>query len=197
MFDNYFYQDLNEDEQVLQVIRKHWISIIVPFIKTFVTWIILVILAPFILKYTIGVLGFFFILAVSLGYITYRWITWYFDTFIITSHRIIDIDQNSIFRRRVAEVRLEEIQDVTYETTGFISTSLDYGTVRAQTASTVPNIEMTYVTHPKEVQDLISSLQHDIKQKEKAANQQEIINLVKQQFNQTENKENNNDSPEE
>ena len=120
-----------------------------------------------------------------------------FDTFIITSHRIIDIDQNSIFRRRVAEVRLEEIQDVTYETTGFISTSLDYGTVRAQTASTVPNIEMTYVTHPKEVQDLISSLQHDIKQKEKAANQQEIINLVKQQFNQTENKENNNDSPEE
>ncbi|MFH1509024.1 MAG: hypothetical protein ABIE68_02580 [bacterium] len=186
MFDNYFTQELKPEEEVIIVIRKHWASIIISFIKVFVIWIILAVLTPLAFQQVMGIFLFFFVLSISLGYVTYHWITWYFDIFIITNLRIIDVDQHTIFRRTVSEVTLENIQDVTYEITGFVSATFNYGIVKVQSASAIPSIQMEYVKDPKQTQELISKLAHDIREKNQVVNAEELIRILQKQ--QTNNK---------
>jgi uncharacterized membrane protein YdbT with pleckstrin-like domain len=52
------------------------------------------------------------------------WIDYYFDIWIITSERIINIEQKGMFTRKVSELRFQKIQDVTTEVIGFLPTIL-------------------------------------------------------------------------
>lgn len=85
------------------------------------------------------------------------WLTWYEwwnDIYILTNQRLIDIDQKQLFHRTVAEVPLENLQDVTFEVRGIFPTLLNYGNVEIQTAS-FTEIDMVGVTDPQAVHQAV------------------------------------------
>jgi Bacterial PH domain len=54
---------------------------------------------------------------------------YYLSMQVVTSERVIDIDQQGIFKREVNEMPIENIEDVTYKQTGFWGTMFNFGNV--------------------------------------------------------------------
>lgn len=59
---------------------------------------------------------------------------YYLSIQIVTSERIIDVDQRGLFNREVNALSVNNIQDVNYKKSGFWGTLLNFGNVIVQTA---------------------------------------------------------------
>jgi uncharacterized membrane protein YdbT with pleckstrin-like domain len=92
-------------------------------------------------------------------YIFFTWIEFYFDVWIITDRKIINIEQWGLFNRQVGEFKYERIQDITVQIRGFIPTLLDYGDVHIQTAGAVSRYVFDDVPNPNEIKNMIMNLQ--------------------------------------
>ena len=64
---------------------------------------------------------------------------WYFNIFIVTDKRIIDIDFLYLLYKKFAEAQLFRIQDVSFRTGGITATMFNFGDVLIQTAGELPN----------------------------------------------------------
>jgi len=162
---------LEESEEVLKIVRKHWFVIVVELFGVF-----LMLIAPLLLF-----LVYFIIPAESLpivfhpenhipliayGIITWLlftlmtgftlWTHYHLDLWIITDRRIIVIDQIHFFNRKVSSFRLERLQDIKISVNGIIATFLNFGTIRAQTAGMGENSFRTSgLPDPRGLQSLI------------------------------------------
>lgn len=87
------------------------------------------------------------------------WVDYYFDIWIITSERIINIEQKGMFTRKVSELRYNKIEDITTEVTGFIPTVINYGDVRIQTAAEEAEFCFRTVSDPYHIKNIIMDLQ--------------------------------------
>ncbi|KKT79740.1 MAG: hypothetical protein UW75_C0009G0005 [Parcubacteria group bacterium GW2011_GWF2_44_8] len=84
------------------------------------------------------------------------WTHYYLDLWVITDHRIIVIDQIHFFNRKVSSFRLERLQDIKVSINGIVPTFLNYGTLRAQTASAAEsNFMTTGLPDPRGLQSMI------------------------------------------
>ncbi len=73
------------------------------------------------------------------------------DMWIVTTKRILNIEQNGLFSRTVSELRLYRIQDVTSSVNGFIHMMFDYGNVEIQTAGEHEHFLFEDVGHPNAI----------------------------------------------
>lgn len=141
---------LEPGEEILKTVRKHWFIIVTQLFGTF-----LMLLFPFFLLFLIALfphtlINFDFsiahytalitfavagwsILSLMAGFMT--WTHYYLDLWIITDRRIILVDQIHFFNRNVSIFRLERLQDIEFYVSGIIPTLLNFGTIKAQTAS--------------------------------------------------------------
>lgn len=140
---------------------------------------------------SIAVLGFVFfatnniiasasliVLLLALIYAFYYFLIWFYDIYIITNIRIICVNQKSLFTREFVETDLAKIDDVTYSIRGVFATIFKFGTVTVRT-STGLNIELTDLSDPDEIQEMIKNLAdvtHKKNNKEMSA--QELIDFI-------------------
>jgi uncharacterized membrane protein YdbT with pleckstrin-like domain len=87
------------------------------------------------------------------------WIDYYFDVWIVTSERIINVEQKGLFSREISELQLEKIQDISTEVLGVIPTFLNYGNIFIQTAGEKERFLFRCVPNPYHIKDAIMSLQ--------------------------------------
>lgn len=117
-----------------------------------------------IFSYAISAIVYYLWIIFWIAYILYEYYHWYRDKFIITDHRIIDIDQRGMFSRRVSEIELDRVQNVTYAVAGFFPTLFNFGTVTIQSAG---NNELTLkhiadpATHQREITILVKKVTED------------------------------------
>jgi len=83
------------------------------------------------------------------------WFKWRNGMYILTTERLIDVDQRSVFHRVVGELPIEHIQDVAYEVKGPLATMLNFGNVVVQTIGGGTTITMEVVESPHTVQQSI------------------------------------------
>ncbi len=156
------FENRNEDEKVILVLRKHpitnvgWISI---FVLMFMAPIVL---ANFpLLEFLpanfqfIAVMGWYLI---TIAYGLESFLTWFFNVYIVTDERIIDIDFYNLIYKEISDANIDKIQDVTYKMGGVIRTLLNYGDVFIQTASEVPAFEFLAVPSPDRVTRVLQDL---------------------------------------
>jgi len=94
-----------------------------------------------------------------IGILSFRaFVDYYFDLAIITTKRIIDVDQLGFFTQTVSEAELDQIQDVTARQSGFWQTIFDFGDVSVQTAAEKPRFIFEAVPHPYKVSRQILSV---------------------------------------
>ena len=87
------------------------------------------------------------------------WIDRYFDVWIVTNERLIDVEQKSFFNRVTSELELDKIQDVKVEVKGVLPTLFKYGSVFVQTAGTNRNFHVQDIKNPTAVKDVIIELE--------------------------------------
>ena len=162
LFKNYSFNK-EPDEKIIFMFRKHWVIITVSFIKALIS-LILFFLAIFligpsrvfnsiILSCILGIW-----LVVTLVYVSYEWLVWYLDLYILTDKRVIDIEQRTLFSRSISETTLDKIQDVTYEIHGFLATFFNYGNIKIETAGKETVISLDQIKDPEHIQKTIFHL---------------------------------------
>ncbi len=110
------------------------------------------IIAHFITVYTL----FYYLIVFS--YVLINFMTWFYNIFIVTNDRIVDINYSDIVVHNVSETKLNHVEDVRYNQSGFIPTLFNYGNLFAQTAGTEENFEAPSIPRPKEATDIITGL---------------------------------------
>jgi uncharacterized membrane protein YdbT with pleckstrin-like domain len=85
-------------------------------------------------------------------------IDYYLDVWIVTSQRIINIEQKGLFNREIAEHSLDKIQDVSGEQKGILQTFFSYGNVHVQTAGEIQRFIFQQIDNPFEVIRVINNL---------------------------------------
>jgi len=74
---------------------------------------------------------------------------------VITTSRIVDITQESLFNRRVSSFLLARVQDITTDVEGFFPTLIGYGALNVETAGSMEKFCMQGIAHPEATRDLI------------------------------------------
>lgn len=149
------------DEDVILTLRAHpivmvgWIfNSIALFIILFITNLFLPKVLVFNQILFVDIFGFFCILA----YGFYNFLIWYYNIGIVTNRRIIDVDYEMAIYREVSEARLNNIEDITSKSGGFLESFFDFGDVFVQTAGTNENIEFENIPQPADAVRIISDL---------------------------------------
>ncbi len=83
---------------------------------------------------------------------------WYFNVYIITNKRVIDVDFKGFWGKRVSEAQLTSVEDVTYETKKFLHILFDYGDIFMQTAAERTEFEFSAIPQPGLVHDKLTDL---------------------------------------
>ncbi|MFA5776678.1 MAG: PH domain-containing protein [Patescibacteria group bacterium] len=105
-----------------------------------------------------------FLLALfTFGYFFENFLSWYFNSYIVTNKRVVDIDFYGITHRRFSEAPLRNIEDITNNISGFGPVVFHYGDVSIQTAAEAREITFENVPNPDRVQDTVSDLISKIK----------------------------------
>lgn len=156
-----------EGERVQAIIRRHFILILGPAIGFFLFFctggvalflflgfgFIQTILSPIPLFFIL--LSLFFLTLWTLFFSVF--LHYYLDAWVVTTERIIDIEQISFFARDVSEFRLDRVQDITVVVRGLLETTLDFGDIRITTAGATTGFTIKSVPKPAELRKLISA----------------------------------------
>ena len=86
---------------------------------------------------------------------------WSNSLYILTTERIIDVDQRHVLHRVVGELPIENIQDAAYEVKGLLATLLNFGNVVVQTVGGATTITLKTVEAPYSVQQAILEARND------------------------------------
>ncbi len=164
-FSRYHFQGQRESEIVLRVVHRHWFDIATHFfvVVLFVAALFgSLSIIPLLHPDALGTEMFRFVLFIQNSlilliwlYAFLVWIDYFFDVWIITNERVINIEQKGLFVRTVSELKFSRIQDVTSEVSGMIPTMLNFGDVKVQTASEEDYFLFRRVPDPYHVKDLI------------------------------------------
>lgn len=168
-FSKFHFRDIGNDEKIIRVIHRNWFYLFQQFFIVFLVIGIFVFgldYAPmFFPQFMQGdnrslslFMQNFFMLAVWIyGFMI--WIDYYYDIWIITDQRIVNIEQKGLFSRTVSELRYSKIQDITTQVTGLLPTVLNYGDVKVQTAGEENEFIFRTVSDPYNVKNIIMDLQ--------------------------------------
>ncbi len=152
----------NFGEKVVFVLRRHMIVFLVEAVV-----ILFLASVPFVAYFAIGALmpdllvgpisRPLLILAAS-AYLIVVWhfliekfVDYYLDMWIVTTEKVLNIEQHGLFARTVSELDLSTVQDVTSEIKGIIPTLLNYGYVYIQTAGEKERFIFEQVSRPDKV----------------------------------------------
>jgi len=168
-FTKYHFTGQKNNEQILLVLHRHWFDILSQF---FVIFFMLAILfstffyLPLVfpaLRNNIGENIFLFLENTFLIFtwiiFFLIWIDYYFDVWIVTDQRIVNIEQKGLFGRVVSELELEKIQDITTDVSGIIPTFLNFGNLFIQTAAEKERFIFRNIPDPYSVKDTLMNLQ--------------------------------------
>ncbi len=145
----YHFQGQNRNEKIVLLLRRHPLVLIMNTLLLFIGIIfasVFYILLPLIASTFAeepwrSLWDLFAVMTMMFIWIAFFivFIDYYLDVWIVTTERIVDIEQKGLFRREVAGLTLTKIQDVSMTQTGIIPTFFNYGDVTIQTAGSVPH----------------------------------------------------------
>lgn len=152
------FESQGEEEEVVLLLRRHivtnlpWLAAgFIMFIAPAIIFPLLSFFNPIDLPFRFQFVFTVFWYVLTFGTTLMGFLNWYFNVYIVTNERIVDVDFIHLLYRQISSTRIVRIQDVTYKVGGVIRAIFDYGDVFIQTAGTEKNFEFDAVPHPEMV----------------------------------------------
>ncbi|MEK7626250.1 MAG: PH domain-containing protein [Patescibacteria group bacterium] len=159
---------LSVGEQKLTEIRRHPFGIIILYIQaTFallLSTLLIVFLLPSVTE-TLGlssgatnaIVGLFGLIALVLVVLFLLIATWIYNRslLIVTTRNVTLINQIGLFNRKVSEIAMTNIEDVTSHKEGIFPTIFNFGVLKIETAGEQNNFTYTYCVNPNVAAKLI------------------------------------------
>lgn len=153
--------NLLPDEKVTLVMQRHWIALVYIFWYLLFLIISLIFMISFWTSFPIiwPMINIILVIytSVFLLFIYINWMRYELDLYIITTKRIIWLEEVSFLNRHVSECMLEKVQEVNWKTTGLLSNLLNYWEVTIHTASEVSDFRMELMPDALENARIISN----------------------------------------
>lgn len=156
------FETKEKDEKVVLLLRQH------PIVN--LGWILMAIIM-LLIPTGVGMLGIFssfpskFKLIIDLtwylitfAFIMESFLDWFFNVYIVTNLRIVDIDFVNLIYKNVSDANIDKIQDVSYNMGGVARTIFNYGDVVIQTAAEISEFDFAAVPNPAKVAKIIEDL---------------------------------------
>lgn len=158
------FAEQDDDETILIALRPHWftnvgwilIAIFMFFVPVFLKYVPL--LSSFSPNYQFMAIVFWYLITFIFAF--EKFLSWYFDVYIITNERVIDISFENLLNKKFAEAEITKIQDVSSEVIGFTQTIFNYGRILIQTASEVNQLHFENIPNPDKIIKVIEELRH-------------------------------------
>lgn len=167
-YERCHFQGQHPGEEVQEIIHRHWFNIFLHLFVVIALGVLLVgsfLILPLVfpdlkdeiaLRFSYFLQNTLFIFLWIYGFLI--WIDYYFDVWVITNERIVNIEQKGLFAREVSELKFSNVQDVTSTVEGLLPTVLNYGDVYVQTAGEKERFVFRMVPDPYAVKDKIMRL---------------------------------------
>jgi membrane protein YdbS with pleckstrin-like domain len=153
--------NLKAGEEIVSVVRHYvltlWLEILAAFLLLTLPFFFLF---PLFKRGYWGVGIFLALILLGIIYAVRTIAVWYYNSFVITNKKIIDIDQRGFFERIVSEASYDKVQDVSWRRKGIWQTIFRYGNVRIQIANSSMGLEIRNIRNPEKVHQLIIDLSH-------------------------------------
>lgn len=162
----YFFSSQHDGEDIKYLLRRHWWTntgwlfmaavlfllpiILVNFSQVFTFWDVFSADLKLVLLIVWYFLAAFFVFE--------NFLLWYYNVFLITNERVLDLDFFGFFHTESSEARLEQIQDVSHTQGGLAQLIFNFGNVYVQTASEQGKIEILGVANPAKVHQILTNL---------------------------------------
>ncbi len=162
--DELTFRGEDPDERVLFVLHRHpWrlmpAGLLVVVLLLILTAIFLFAQASPLTSYAI-----FILLPICLYIAAHAWFTWANSIYVLTTERVITVDQSGWFSRTVRELQLTTIMTLTHKITGPSATMLNFGDVYVQASgASESDLTLLAVFDPYEVQQRIMRAKREAK----------------------------------
>ncbi len=178
------FEGQHRKEEIVSVIHRHWYALFWPVVKVFLGLVLVFIifrLAGFWSTFSWYI--FFIWLIVGGIYILINWFNWARDRYIITSERVVNLQQKSLFSRAVYEAPYENIQDMSYEVSGFIATVLRFGDVKVMTAGSESGVVLEQVSNPRKLKSKIVKIRNIVMKDKGNMTAKELVKELRKEIN--------------
>jgi hypothetical protein len=151
---------LKDDEDVKLIVRRHPVTLFGGLGISF-----LCIVLPFFFLFPLfgwGIAGISLFGVLIIGGILLAMRTillWDSDVLVVTTLRLVDVDQKGLFSRFVKEAPLASVQDIAWSRKGLIDTVFHVGTLDVSVAGAA-NMTVTRVAHPEQINEMVNDLRH-------------------------------------
>lgn len=161
------FQTQEHDEKIILFLRRHFITnlpwIVITIILAIIPAIAIILNLQFSIlssfnipnNFTVILIVFYYLILFS--FIFTSFLTWFYNVFIVTKKRVIDIDYSDLVIHNMAVTKLTHVQDVNYTQSGFIRSLFNYGDLFVQTAGNERNFEALKIPNPREAAHIIGN----------------------------------------
>jgi uncharacterized membrane protein YdbT with pleckstrin-like domain len=144
---------LRNEEQIIFETHKHWFVLILPLV---ISLIIIALSFYVYTKLTLLMWWHFLVPLFALLYFIYKYYSWKFDLWVVTSHRVID--EFGVFSINSKESPIDKINNVSYQQS-LMGRIFGFGNVQIQTAAEMGETSYIYISRPQKLKEALSSAQ--------------------------------------
>ena len=163
---------LKKEENLLVVIRQHWLKLVLPF----VAWLLLTVLLFIFLNGDNTKIALILALLTAM-YPAYLYLEWKYNLWAVTNMRVVD--ESGLFGRYSKESPLDKINNVEY-TQSVWGRMFGYGDVEIQTAAELGDSKYTMIHDPKILKDSITHAQEEYKAAQVKSQARQLANAIKE-----------------
>ena len=160
-FFMFYTKNLRENEDIVLIIKKHSLAYIINYIVCFILYFIPFFFLP--LLFDKGVLGriIFFILVIMASFYFLRLLAFmYFNCLVVTSRRVINFGYQKLFTKKVIELDLDNITDISHTLKGILANIFDVGSLEIvwKISDQEKLLTTKFVKNPAKIQRIILDL---------------------------------------
>lgn len=141
---------LNPGERLVSIVRKHWFLIVPRLVKFLFIISLLIIFANKLISSGESLAIIAVLVASFFVYSIYAWILLRVNYYIITSERIIRIDQQGVWNRNLNEIQISDIIDIALSEKGIAATILKFGSIKIILKNSM-RFDMANITDPARI----------------------------------------------
>jgi len=162
-----------DEKKIVLFVRKHWVAYLGQFVLSVFLFFFPMVLILIVylgdkrifhdLVLNLLVLGGSTYYLIIASFIFTSWLSFYYDIYIITEDAIVDISQQGFFGRKISQLSLLRVQDVSSDIEGFLPTLFAYGNILVESAGEqTQNFILEQVPNPQEISAKIMELHNKI-----------------------------------
>ena len=160
--------ELESGEVLIERVQRHWFIFLLESVGLVFVAFAPLILIPFLPKEVLAILSDSILIFYYSLWLLFVWVAffvlftdYYLDVWVITTKRVVNIEQTGLFNRTSTSCFISKIQDIEIKVEGILATLLGFGKIKIHTAGAEKAVlMMDNIALPQRVKEVITRLQH-------------------------------------